>query len=187
MAFWRNAANYLGLGPEDAYDDYDLAPEPDRDRPAGRPTRAAMPSPNTMDSGAVRTVPSRPRSERDMLAPRSAPSLDDSLPARRVTGGSSVRAVPSSTPGRPYTVRPRSFNQAQEVADRFKEGQAVIVNLEGVDREVSRRLIDFASGLCYGLGGSMEKVATGVYLLQPPNVSLSAEDRRSIGNPPEDD
>ena len=67
----------------------------------------------------------------------------------------------------PYTVRPRRFDSAQEIADKFKEGLPVIMNLEGSDREVSRRLIDFASGLCYGLNGSMEKVATGVYLLKP--------------------
>jgi cell division inhibitor SepF len=64
-------------------------------------------------------------------------------------------------------VRPRRFDAAQEVADKFKEGQPVIMNLEASDREVSRRLIDFASGLCYGLNGTMEKVATGVYLLKP--------------------
>ncbi len=68
----------------------------------------------------------------------------------------------------PYTVRPRRFDSAQEIADKFKEGLPVIMNLEATDREVSRRLIDFASGLCYGLNGSMEKVATGVYLLKPP-------------------
>ena len=67
----------------------------------------------------------------------------------------------------PYTVRPRRFDSAQEIADKFKEGQPVIMNLEASDREVSRRLIDFASGLCYGLNGTMEKVATGVYLLKP--------------------
>ena len=67
----------------------------------------------------------------------------------------------------PSTVRPRRFDQAQEVADKFKEGQPVIMNLEGTEREVARRLIDFASGICYALDGSMEKVATGVYLLKP--------------------
>lgn len=68
----------------------------------------------------------------------------------------------------PHTVRPRRFDQAQEVADKFKDGQPVIMNLEGTEREVARRLIDFASGICYALDGSMEKVATGVYLLKPP-------------------
>ncbi len=67
----------------------------------------------------------------------------------------------------PYTVRPRRFDSAQEIADKFKEGQPVIMNLEATERDVSRRLIDFASGLCYGLNGSMEKVASGVYLLKP--------------------
>lgn len=67
----------------------------------------------------------------------------------------------------PHTVRPRRFDQAQEVADKFKDGQPVIMNLEGSDRDVARRLIDFASGICYALDGSMEKVATGVYLLKP--------------------
>jgi cell division inhibitor SepF len=68
----------------------------------------------------------------------------------------------------PYTVRPRRFDSAQEIADKFRDGLPVIMNLEATERDVSRRLIDFASGLCYGLNGSMEKVATGVYLLKPP-------------------
>jgi cell division inhibitor SepF len=76
----------------------------------------------------------------------------------------------------PHTVRPRRFDSAQEIADKFKEGQPVIMNLEGADREVSRRLIDFASGLCYGLNGSMEKVATGVYLLKPLPLRGSQSD-----------
>ena len=62
----------------------------------------------------------------------------------------------------PHTVRPSRFDQAQEVADKFKDGQPVIMNLEGTDRGVARRLIDFASGICYAMDGSMEKVATGV-------------------------
>jgi cell division inhibitor SepF len=87
-----------------------------------------------------------------------------------------VRAVPAApATGEPSTVRPRRFDQAQEVADKFKQGQPVIMNIEGADREVSRRLIDFASGLCYGLNGSMEKVATGVYLLKPHSARMADE------------
>ncbi|NQW61145.1 cell division protein SepF, partial [bacterium] len=52
--------------------------------------------------------------------------------------------------------------------DRFKEGQPVIMNLESCDKEVVRRLIDFGSGLCYAMNGSMERVATDVFLLKPP-------------------
>ena len=73
----------------------------------------------------------------------------------------------SPSSAEPATVRPRRFDQAQELADKFKDGQSVILNLESAERDVARRLIDFASGVCYSLDGSMEKVATGVYLLKP--------------------
>jgi cell division inhibitor SepF len=76
----------------------------------------------------------------------------------------------------PHTVRPGRFDQAQEVADKFKDGQPVIMNLEGTERNVARRLIDFASGICYALDGSMEKVATGVYLLKPASVRHVRDD-----------
>jgi cell division inhibitor SepF len=174
MTLWKRTMDYLGLGPDDAYDDYDYD---DYDEPAPRGRRPSEPEPRpgrgahrdeTGGEGVVRTLPSRP----------TFPSRDfDPSQARRAAErdrdeSSTVSLRPSRTTARPggnepTTVRPRRFDQAQEVADRFKEGLPVIMNLEGADREVARRLIDFASGLCYGLDGSMEKVANGVYLLKP--------------------
>lgn len=84
--------------------------------------------------------------------------------------------------GEPATVSPRRFDQAQELADKFKDGLPVILNLEAADKEVARRLIDFASGICYALDGSMEKVANGVYLLKPASAPP-----RSFGRNDEDD
>jgi len=169
---------YLGLGPDDAYDDYDIAPEPEP-----RPSRGR--APRDVDPGArggrneyepeatVKAVPARP----------SFPSRDGDMVSRRPMPpccGSSAQPRPVNQPRQapaarggavvtadPHTVRPRSFNSAQEIAAKFKEGLPVIMNLEATERDVSRRLIDFASGLCYGLNGSMEKVASGVYLLKP--------------------
>jgi len=174
MPIWRNAMDWLGLGPDDAYDDYDAAQEPER---PSRPPRNTREEPVSRSQrgyqgdyepdGTVRTMPARP----------SYPTRDADLTGRRpvpATDDSNVQPRPMNTPRQqgpssadPYTVRPRRFDAAQEVADKFKEGQPVIMNLEASDREVSRRLIDFASGLCYGLNGTMEKVATGVYLLKP--------------------
>ena len=85
--------------------------------------------------------------------------------------------------GEPATVRPRRFDQAQELADKFKEGQSVILNLESTERDVARRLIDFASGVCYSLDGSMEKVATGVYLLKPSPQRIHRRLRRLMRSP----
>jgi len=65
-------------------------------------------------------------------------------------------------------ITPRSFNDVQVIADHFIAGRFVVINLQGVDTELSRRIMDFASGVCYGLGGSMEKVDSQVYRMRPP-------------------
>jgi len=88
-----------------------------------------------------------------------------------------VRAVPSV---QVHLVIPRSFNDAQQIADRFKGSMPVILNLQGADQELSKRLIDFASGLTYALNGGMQRVADKVFLLTPRNVEVSAEERARI-------
>jgi cell division inhibitor SepF len=77
-------------------------------------------------------------------------------------------------------VVPVGFNDAQEIGDKLKDNQPVIVNLQGIDRDLSRRLIDFSSGLTYGLGGAMERVAEQVFLLTPSNVEVSPEEKRRL-------
>jgi len=72
---------------------------------------------------------------------------------------------------------PSEFADAQEIADRFRSGQPVIVNLQVSDRELMRRMIDFCSGVAYALNGKMERVADKVFLVTPSNVKVSAEER----------
>lgn len=93
------------------------------------------------------------------------------------SGSSAIRIV-ESAPAKPHAVSPTSFNEAQEIGDRFKSGQPVIVNLQGVDKDLRRRLVDFASGLCYALAGKMDRVADQVYLLTPADVEVSQDDTR---------
>jgi cell division inhibitor SepF len=75
---------------------------------------------------------------------------------------------------------PRSFNDAQSIADRFKDSTPVILNLQGADTELSKRLIDFSSGLTYALNGGMQRIADKVFLLTPQNVEVSAEERARL-------
>jgi cell division inhibitor SepF len=118
----------------------------------------------------------------------------EAAPVRRMRPHA-VREVPADSEGvvrtiataRPSTAtsaihrsEPRRFNEAREIADRFKEGTAVIMNLQSTDDTIARRLVDFASGLVYGLDGKIEMVANRVYLLTPANVEVSAEDRERI-------
>ena len=79
-----------------------------------------------------------------------------------------------------HLVSPSSFNDAQEVADRFKRAVPVILNLQTTEAELSKRLIDFASGLTYALDGGMQKIADKTFLLTPRNVEVSAEERARL-------
>jgi cell division inhibitor SepF len=79
-----------------------------------------------------------------------------------------------------HMVTPTSFNDAQEVADNFKRSIPVIMNLQTAEAELSRRLIDFTSGLTYALGGGMQKVADKTFLLTPANVEVSADQQARL-------
>src|SRR5262249_4804139 len=79
-----------------------------------------------------------------------------------------------------HVLEPHSFNDAQEGGDRLKAGQPVILNLQGLDRDLQRRLIDFSSGLCYALSGTMAKAADHVFLLTPPNVEVTDDEKERL-------
>jgi cell division inhibitor SepF len=109
-------------------------------------------------------------------APR-APVLRPRGNRRPAEGAAQMRAVPSV---QVHLVVPRSFNDAQQIADKFKDAIPVILNLQGADQELSKRLIDFTSGLTYALDGGMQRVADKVFLLTPRNVQVSAEERARL-------
>ncbi len=188
-AFLKKTMLYLGLGPDDEYDVYDDPPEavPDRRDHVATVTRvaprASAPPPDNVGSVRPIRVGSGPSSSVGLGA-AAAMGLADSLEARPMprAGSSVVRPIPreAQVQVKPHSITPLSFNDAQQIADWFKNPQAVIINLEAADRDLRRRLIDFCSGLCYGLGGQMERVADHVYLLTPTNVEVSPEDRRRL-------
>ena len=95
------------------------------------------------------------------------------------TAGGAVRTIAAVS--KVSEIVPEGFNDAQQVGDGFKAGSAVAMDLATVDRELARRLIDFCSGLCYALGGRMERLGGQRYLLTPSGVEVSAEERRRLG------
>ena len=169
---WSKITLMLGLSDEPEYDDYEPEhPEPERvvARERTRPTS------QTSNVHTVSTVSTVSPEEPSGLGP--VRPISGSGPA---TVRPQVRPVPVTANAKPHVVVPESFNQAQAVADGYKLGRPVVMNLQQADRELARRLIDFASGLCYGLGGQMERVANQVYLLTPTGVEVSAEERRRL-------
>jgi cell division inhibitor SepF len=183
---FKKALLYLGLGPDEEYDDYGYdehqviepraVPRAGTAAPTGResdpgepPVHVLRPDPEpkavTVDEPAISSL-------RPVPSP-STPTVGE------VVEVGAVRPIPVSS-AKPHIVIPADFNDAQQIGDRFKASQPVIINLQGADVDLARRVIDFASGLCYGLGGQMERVASQVYLLTPNDVEVSDEDRRRI-------
>jgi cell division inhibitor SepF len=170
MAFrdtWHRALVYFGLAEDEAYeDDLDSYAEPDVD-PAG----SYRERPN------VRRLSARRR--RDEIDDIFADDLD----SERRPGA--LRPVGSGRGNgrgevRVHFVAPKSFNDVQDVADKFKDTIPVILNLQGTDTDLAKRLIDFSSGLTYALDGGMQRIADKVFLLTPRNVEVSAEERARL-------
>jgi cell division inhibitor SepF len=184
-SMWRRAMVYLGLQDDDEldyggeYESYGEYGEPadarsDPRSGRGRPDEADARNPAPRDSGTVRTAPV------DHGAPEPPPARPV---AREEPSGSAaprpsvVRTIGPTTAARVHVVEPQGFNDAQEVGDRLKANQPVILNLQGLPRELQRRLIDFSSGLAYAVAGSMQRVADQVFLLTPSNVEVSQEEK----------
>jgi cell division inhibitor SepF len=177
MGFMHRVKVMLGLA--DDYDEYD--DEYYEDEEAGQDAyepRAATPaSPYGGESASVRRVNREP----DVVRAREATPVIRSIgqPAPVAVPGGASDAAPAPQV-RIHTVEPRAFSEAQSIADKFKAGQPVIMNLAMTDADLSRRLLDFASGLTYGLGGGLQKVSDKVFMLSPANVDVSAADRASL-------
>ena len=160
--FLRRAMVQLGLVDDDEYDDYEMYDEAHpvgataRSRQAADPYDPAgsqvRPLPRDVEGGGVTLQPQRP---------------------------AVVRPVPVQST-RVHVVAPSGFSDAQEIGERLKTNQPVIVNLQEVEPELSRRLIDFCSGAVYVAGARMQKVAKQVFLLTPSNVEVSDEEKRRL-------
>lgn len=167
---WQKTMVYLGLKDDDEgyeydYDELDLAeaehaevaqPLAPVERPAKLARREATP--------AVRVQP------RVRAVPVDEPD-STAVPTIRPMAATSARV---------HVVEPQGFNDAQEVGDRLKSDQPVIINISGLGRDLQRRLIDFSSGLTYAIGGTMARVADQVFLLTPSNVEVSQEEKERL-------
>ena len=171
---WHRTLVYFGLAEErDHHSDYDEYDdeyveeddyEPRRDRGRGREAN-------------VRRLPTSRRRSHDEIDDIFA---DDDGPAPR-SRNRTLRPVDDEDDDvQVHLVIPRNFNDAQQVADQFKRKVPVILNLQTTDHELSKRLIDFASGLTYAMDGGMQRIAEKVFLLTPRNVEVSAEEKARL-------
>jgi cell division inhibitor SepF len=161
---WHRTLVYFGLA-EDHHeyydDDDDFEPEAElQDSYAERPN--------------VRRINSRRK--RDDFDDIFAEDVGDT-PTRTLK---SVGGQGKASSGQMHFSAPQSFNEAQQIADKFKNQVPVILNLQETDTDMAKRLIDFASGLTYALDGGMQRIADKTFLLTPRNVHFSAEERARL-------
>jgi len=178
MAFkdsWHRALVYFGLAEErNHYDDqepiedsFDDAEVDEGQEPLSRRR------PN------IRRLSTRRRRD-DIDEIFSNDTVDRNAAPLRAIGGRAKRSGTEGGDVRVHLVVPKSFNDAQQVADKFKDTIPVILNLQGIDAELSKRLIDFSSGLTYAMDGGMQRIAEATFLLTPRNVEVSAQERARL-------
>jgi cell division inhibitor SepF len=130
---------------------------------AGRSTVRQFPRPT-----AGSTALSMPAEEELSLAPQVQ------LRERAVGDERGVRRYQITT------LHPTSYSEARAIGEQFRDGHPVIMNLTEMDEPDAKRLVDFAAGLAFGLRGSMERVTNRVFLLTPPNIRVSDEEKQRI-------
>ena len=191
-SLWRRTMVYLGLQDDDELDygaDYepygDYAEPPREVRAAADHDDASRPPP-APDRSSTRSDSGTVRATRDYGAEAEPPPPSPRRAARReeppapAPRPSVVRTIGPTTAARVHVIEPTSFGDSPEVGDRLKANQPVILNLQGLPRELQRRLIDFSSGLAYAVGGKMERVNDQVFLLTPTDVEVSQEEKERL-------
>jgi len=189
VSWWDNIKVRLGLADDDwdeeyyedeEYYDPDSGDEDESwDAPPRRP--AAYETPYERGTGVKRVdrtadTRSSRRAERERV--ESMRSRSEAALRSVPTGAASV--TPVAPQMKMHVAEPKSYGEAQAIADKFKQGTPVIMNMTMTSPDLAKRLIDFASGLTYGLDGNLQKVSERVFMLTPHNVEVSDADRRRL-------
>ncbi len=124
------------------------------------------------DTSATQSIPEPSRSDVRIR----------SREARRVSAVVSASVIDAPQLDMPVldrivTLHPRFYNEARTIGEHFRFGTPVIINLTDMDESEHKRLVDFASGLAFGLHGTIERVAKKVFLLSPANIQINTEDK----------
>jgi len=173
---WHRALVYFGLA-----EDHDYGPEYEEDFEPETGSEEVFEGGGRRERGeggsSVRRLPTSRRPRRDEIDDIFAD--DEPIAASRTR---TLRPVDNGGGGdlQVHLVIPRNFNDAQQVADQFKRSVPVILNLQTADHELSKRMIDFCSGLTYALDGGMQRIAEKMFLLTPRNVEVSAEEKARL-------
>lgn len=154
MGFFKKTMAYLGLVDDEEFDEY-----------------AEQENPEAIDTSPYKSEPNvRKLNPREMKRDLKAPTVTAPL-------GAPVRPVVGGLKNAMHIIEPKGFGDAEQIGERFRQNTPVLMNLQYIDNDLAKRLIDFSSGLTYGLGGSIQRAAEKVFLLVPASMEVSAEDK----------
>ena len=122
--------------------------------------------------------------------------LDDARPSEGVRGIEDFDDEPLDVGGKKNKVvkihttaqlklvvmQPETFEEARDIANHLKSKKPVVMNLEAVDRDVQRRIVDFLSGAVFALDGNIQKVSNGIFLIAPYNVGIMGDFKDELRN-----
>lgn len=176
---WKRTLHFLGLVEdyEDEYAEVGVA-----DPMAAPPMGAEPPAAPRPEPSNVRRIPTAGSAEEASSphGPASTPAPMSPTGTVNVIGGPSAAPEPVSrgprVADRVHVTSPTAFNDVEEIGERFRDGTPVLMNLQGASEGVAKRLLDFASGLIYGLDGSIERSGDRIFLLTPSDVTVSASE-----------
>ena len=158
MSFWDEIKNFTKPYSDDEdYDDYDDEMEDSFEEEAPQPER-------TPRFGRRESAPAQ--------EPAYAPAVNNTTTFTPANTGFNGQVVGSSNKVQLILVRPESFNDAPTIAANMRAKKAVVLNLEGVEKNLARRIVDFLSGCGYALDGSAKKISQATYLFCPYNMEV---------------
>jgi cell division inhibitor SepF len=129
------------------------------------------------ESHEVIDAPEEKKSTREIGRRPSEPTGVTVVGSRTSLVASHSAAVEENSAYNIITLQPRSYSEARKVGEYYREGNPVIINLDDMEESERKRLVDFASGLVFGLNGRIERISLKVFLLSPANVNVSNEDK----------
>lgn len=140
----------------------------DDNEPVKTPVRAVKPAKET--AAAKTTAPKAAAKPKTVSKPKTSSKITP------LSGRTSVANMEVCV------IKPNSMEDTREIADTLLDDCTVLLNLEGIDVEVAQRVIDFSSGTCYALGGSLQKVSSYIFVLTPANVEISGDFQEILNN-----
>lgn len=175
MGSWRKMGAFLGLVPQDdaPRGDFEYADDEGYDTPY-----EADYAPYGRQETALRPTSPRSSAQTSSSSASSEPMVQGALAMQ--TYAQPRRAAESAASARPLTVKLTGFSEARVIGERYRDGSSVILDMTDLTDGDARRVVDFAAGLAFALHGSIDKVTARVFMLLPPHVDLSAEDRREF-------